>query len=438
MRPVRRACLLLAVLALPTTARAGNDDELSVGNRAAMSGNAVVATVGDASATWFNPAGLGAVTRHSIDVSGSVYTLRFYAADDFLRTARGARRDESLSEFVTVPTQIAFSLHLAEGVNLGLGYFAPQSSDFVLRAQLQDGEDDTSVAVTLKDSRYTAGAAVGARVAPGLRLGGGLVGHWEGFREAGSVFAVTREMGMANRIAQVGFLATGSRFDVELTGGLQWDVATSVVLAAAIRSPQLAVAGGGKATEQRSFSDLSVGAADATTDDYPISVGAGSFVRYGRYTLGIAWQPSWGSLDVEADLQPAIENAEAGVDRRMLVNARLGLFAPLSEHVRLGWGLFSDRAANRLEAQGLLGLQADYYGTTLGFEFGNRYALAEEEQYETIAFATTFAVRYAYSDADTKAIVVDRDADPDGVFTNAPTDMTIHELALYVGSSVSF
>jgi hypothetical protein len=65
----------LGVLSLLATGRvfAGNDDELFVGNQAALMGGAVSATVSDLSATWYNPAGLGNAERDQVDVSATVY-----------------------------------------------------------------------------------------------------------------------------------------------------------------------------------------------------------------------------------------------------------------------------------------------------------------------------------------------------------------------------
>jgi len=85
---------------LGPSARAGNDDEMLVGNRASMTSGAVSATVSDASATWYNPAGLAANSRSQIDVSTSAYTLRFYSVRRFLSTTRCASKAGGVTEFV--------------------------------------------------------------------------------------------------------------------------------------------------------------------------------------------------------------------------------------------------------------------------------------------------------------------------------------------------
>lgn len=120
---MRRSAFVFVMLiaVLPTAARAGNDDELLAGNQAAMMGGAVSAFVRDSSAIWYDPAGLGGIARDQVDVSGTVYTLRFYRVPGFIESTSGASDDAHVGEFVSIPTQIAYVRALPPGLVLGLG-----------------------------------------------------------------------------------------------------------------------------------------------------------------------------------------------------------------------------------------------------------------------------------------------------------------------------
>ena len=181
-----RAPALLAfasVFAFSSAARAGNDDELFVGNEAAMAGGAVAATVADSSATWYNPAGLGAVTRDHIDVSGSVYTLRFYSAPGFLSSSSGEADDASVIEFLSTPSQVALVRRLGKGLSLGLGYFVPQAANLLLRESLDvsQGDADSSFQFTLRLTRvqHTAAIGLGAALSSRIRGGFSVIGTYE-------------------------------------------------------------------------------------------------------------------------------------------------------------------------------------------------------------------------------------------------------------------
>lgn len=99
-----RGVLVLA-LASAAPARASNEDDFFVGNRAAMTSGAVVATVSDGSAAYYNHAGLASVTRDRFDVNAAAYGLRIYSVPNFLSTTDGGRVDTSVTEVVTIPTR---------------------------------------------------------------------------------------------------------------------------------------------------------------------------------------------------------------------------------------------------------------------------------------------------------------------------------------------
>src|SRR5262245_36969859 len=166
----RRAAwrLLATLIVVSRVAHGGNDDELIVGNRASMTGGAAVATADDGSAVWYNPAGLGGIGRTTVDVSGTVYTLRFYSTDELLSTTTGASTGANVTEFVSIPTQIAFTRPLGEKVTLGLGYFVPRTSNIVLREQLAVGSEanggEWQVALSAATAEQVLGAAIGAEL----------------------------------------------------------------------------------------------------------------------------------------------------------------------------------------------------------------------------------------------------------------------------------
>ena len=61
-------------IALASSARAGNDDSMLMGNDAVISGGAVAATTTEAMALWYNPAGLAGADRCSTRIAPELGT----------------------------------------------------------------------------------------------------------------------------------------------------------------------------------------------------------------------------------------------------------------------------------------------------------------------------------------------------------------------------
>jgi hypothetical protein len=444
VRPLLLAAAPL-LFALPGSARAGNDDELLVGSRAAMTAGAVSATVMDGSSTWYNPGGLGAIERDQVDVSGTVYTLRFYSAPGFLSLESGEEDDGSVVEFLSVPNQIAFVRRLGHGVSLGLGYFVPRASNFIIREQLRVGDDEDGsrwrLAVTLADVQHTAAAALGFALSPRARIGFSLIGTYEAATESLSLASVVRADGQVERLLASASLATLQRIGGELGAGVQIDLTRALHLAVTARSPRVLFhdaldVGFADAMAVRSDGGDPLLQAELGEADSP--GGGPRLLLAGRVGVGLAYaygEASWVAFEI--DLQPGLHEPDARVQRRALLNARLGVYHELEPGLAVGAGLFTDRAPDEPSADPITG-GGDFYGGTLGVELNSAHRLARDEPTGSLEFSTMFAIRYAFSDGTVNGLVGDPAA-PDGNWVRPREGaLRVHEVGFYVGSGLRF
>jgi hypothetical protein len=436
--------LLYALLLWPRIARAGNDDELLAGHQAAMMGGAVSAFVADSSAIWYDPAGLGAITRDQIDVSATVYTLRFYSAPGLISSTSGATDDGQVSEFVSIPTQIAYVRALAPRLNLGLGYFVPQATNLMLREQLRVTDDSApsvwQVAIANASTLHNAAAALGFALTPRVRFGVGLIGSYQAQSQAASLFAAIGSEQATSQLLSATSLSTGTRVGLELALGLQLDLSSAFKLGLSMRSPRLqlfrsidGVASVGTGMVQ-SGSDPQLNG----TISEPRGSGHVALLRAGRYGLSLAYEYGRDRrVCIEGDVQPALRDDAQAVRRSSVVNARLGVYHALASGLAVGAGLFTDRSPDVLDdSPG--NNRSDFYGATLGLEISNEHWLAERERATSLIFSSVFALRYAYSNGEMSRFLVDP-AEPSSLLLSSSLGTLVaHELGLYVGSGLTF
>jgi hypothetical protein len=432
----------LALLAA-SRARAGNDDELFVGNQAALMGGAVSATVSDSSATWYNPAGLGHAERDQVDVSATVYTLRLYHSPVFIQSTDGTSTSGGVTELVVAPAQVAFVRRLRDGLALGIGYFVPRATNYTFRESLRAGPatepSDWQVAVALAETQHIGAVALGYSAASGLRLGASLIGSYGSDSHAFMLFGSANRDGATHALSSANLIGTQSHLGVELGLGMQLELGERVLVGVSLRSPQLLLD-----LSNDNLVNLASGSLDdpgpgrLSSQPRHTQASAGLDIwRSGRAGLAVTYRYARGHFGAEVDVQPPLRRAALSVDRDTLVNARLGLYHSVSRAFALGFGLFSDRASQAVSWQ-VISVRGDFYGATAGVEYNNEHLLAASERANSLVFSSVFALRYAYSSGEFGTLMVDSGKLTQAPFSAKPGALVVHELGLYVGSGLRF
>ncbi|HKU42586.1 MAG TPA: hypothetical protein VJR89_30720, partial [Polyangiales bacterium] len=397
------------------------------------------ATVADGSAAFYNCAGLAHVERNRLDVSAAAYGLRFYSVQSFLAVRGGPAADSSVTEFVAVPTSIAYVRELSPTLMLGLGYFVPRAGNALLSDRLTARTESGTRSLWSVDARVTSAsswlvAALGVRLSERVRFGFGLYGIYENEASSTTLFGQIGAGEMPSTALEYATLGQATRISGAPGAGLQLELGHGVTLGLAARGPQLQLIS--SASESINFV---LGNVDpqllGTQSNRESSAGDQfGFIALGRYSAGVAYRAGPAQVSAELDVQPGLQDEDLLVDRVFTFNARAGFTYALGERVTFGAGAFSDRAADSARSDAKI----HFYGATLGIKLEDVLGLAANERTSTLILSSVFALRYAYGSGRADTFLADTDGELENIVGTAAHGQHVHELALHIGSGLHF
>lgn len=451
---------MLALLLIAAPSRAGNQNSFFLGNIAAICGGAVAVVGDDGASLWYNPAGLVAVRRDTLDLSGSAYTLRVRDYPKLLRGDMPDRPDAldpvldlSSSELLTVPSAVAYVRRISPDLSLGFGVFVPLMDSFSATSELQVREPSASLdaAVDLSGSTtvYAATVGLGWRVHERLRVGATLALYYQMVDVAQRLLFGYDSPDATNPAKGNGAIVQEDeidRFGFNVFLGAQWQMSDAWAVGLVLRSPLVQFH---DSVQRRRFqlgADITPdGDAVITSQFVPVrKSGFGATVNLNfAGTLALAWTPAEHTfVSLELDIQPG--SRDDGIVRELVWNVRLGGVVPLSDTFRIGAGLFTDRSWEPRPKEAWVD-RVNYYGVATGVYFETPLKVvavpAEEGEdagtKDSLVFTSVFGLRYAVGFGETLRAV----ADPTGVHTDPSRtmiDLTFHEISLHIGTGLRF
>jgi hypothetical protein len=440
-------------------AHAGNDDPFFFSNEAALTGGAVTAITHGAGALWYNPAGLGAVTRHSLQVQAIFLSYQRRTIEDgiVVQTPDGeTSQDVDASRFFFMAPSVVYTREIRPGLTAGIGLFTTRDESFsaaggAIDVSPPEPNSAFRIRFDLDQDRYHLGGGVGWQPRKNLRFGGSLFGVYEKVSTF-SGLAVAFSDATTTPVSEFQFTndstEKSTRLGLQANIGLQWQPAERLSVGVSLWTPLLQLS---ESVDSTSLTSIAVVGPGVPPDSDLIfdpqvrdETGVGAIEPW-RMTVGLAWDFERGYISGEASYSPALQAFDLGTDlagqtiylreRDELWNLRIGGIYRLKQNLHFGAGVFTDRSAAAGDVQ-FPESDVDFYGFSTGVRILSPVRLAKEEPAKTIVFDTTISLRYSYGTGEAGGSFIDLPGDD--LPSTVPVNVVFHEVYLYLGTGVRF
>ncbi|HEV2672510.1 MAG TPA: hypothetical protein VGU74_15560 [Gemmatimonadales bacterium] len=300
--------IVAQAVAVPPSLIIPNYDRLPVGQREGLEAGAFLARTNDAGANWYNPAGLGNSVETSLNAGANAYEWTKMGLEGF-GTTQGRSRINTIGTLISVA--IGKGTIKSDEWRLGFSLarpivWQPSSIDFAFAPATNQV---VAYASTVDFNVMIPGVAIA--YAPGgvgtgrLRIGAGLGIAITSLAQNQSISSrVTTTT--SSSLTEQNFSAEGSTWQLQPSGGVQWDATSSVALGARVAAPGIRLLGSTRLTLQTSqftsptSTDL-VFRDDTATFDYKRPLEA---------SVGAAYHTSSVELEIDAHYYGALDSYE--------------------------------------------------------------------------------------------------------------------------------
>jgi hypothetical protein len=246
--------IIAQTVAVPPSLILTNYDRLPVGQREGIEAGAFLARTNDAGANWYNPAGLGNSVETSLNAGANAYEWTSMGLEGF-GTSQGRSRINTVSTLLSVA--IGKGTIKSDEWRLGFSLarpivWQPSSIDFAFSPATNQV---VAYASTVDFNVMIPGVAIA--YAPGgvrtgrLRIGAGLGMAMTSLTQNQSISSrVTTTTSSA--LTEQSFSAEGSTWQLQPSGGVQWDATSRVVLGGRVAAPGIRILGSTRLTLQTS------------------------------------------------------------------------------------------------------------------------------------------------------------------------------------------